>query len=293
MTPVRKPALLLLALLLLPGCAGDEAVGRVGATEVHLSGIEVLYESNAISIGDFRQALFRLMAVEVIRQGLAADFQATVEPARVDDYLADLEAYLAQYGYTPAQYLGVENASEAMLRFNAEVMALRDTVLDLLIVSPDTVEELFADPVGLTEVCVKHIVVTTEDEAEAAKARLAAGEDFATVAEGVSQDTANEGGDLGCAPAASYGAPFAAAAVAAPLGEVTGPVLTDWGYRLLVVTERTTPTREEYLADPREQLTDDQLADLWSDWYNDRLRAADAWVAERYGTWTPVGITGP
>lgn len=290
---MRKLAALLLALLLLPGCGGDAAVGRVGAAEVHLSDIEILYESDAISVGEFRQALFRAMAVEVIRQGLAADFQGAVEPARVDEYLADLEAYLAQTGYTPAQYLGVENASEAMLRFNAEVMALRDTVLDLLIVSPDTVDELFADPTTLTGVCVKHILVTTEEEAEAVKARLAAGEDFAAVAGEVSQDTTNEGGDLGCAPAASYGAPFAAAAVVAPLGEVAGPVLTGWGYHLLVVTERATPTREQYLVDPREQLTDDQLADLWSDWYNDRLRAADAWVAERYGTWTPVGITAP
>ncbi len=290
---MRKPAVLLLALLLLVGCSGGEEIGRVGTTGVRLSDIEVLYESDAIPIADFRQALFRVMAVEVIRQGLAADFQATVEPARVDEYLAGLEAYLAQYGNTPAQYLGVEGASPEMLRFNAEVMVLRDTAVDRLLVSPEIVDRLFADATTLTNVCVKHILVITEDQAETVKARLAAGEEFAAVADEVSQDTVNEGGDLGCTTAGSYVAPFAQAAVAAPIGEVVGPVLSEWGYHVLVVTERSAPTREEYLAGPRGLLTEDQVADLWSDWYNARLRAADAWVAENYGTWTPVGITAP
>jgi parvulin-like peptidyl-prolyl isomerase len=125
------------------------------------------------------------------------------------------------------------------------------------------------------------------------QARLAAGEDFATVADEVSLDTDTEGGDLGCASAGSYVTEFAEAALAATIGEVVGPVESDYGFHVLVVSERTTPTRAEYLADPRALLTDDDLSSIWSNWFNDQLQAADAWVAERYGNWTPIGITAP
>jgi len=293
MSPVRPLAVLLLAFALLAGCGGDQEVARVGGTAVHLSDIEALYEGGAVPTVDFRLALFRVMAVEVLSQALEADFQVAIEPAQVDEQLAGLEAMLAESGSTAAEYLGVANASDEMLRFNAEVLALREAALDQLVVDPDVVEGLFADPATMTTVCSRHILVATEEEAEAAKARLAAGEDFAAVAAEVSLDTGSVGGDLGCVSAGAFAPQFAQAAMAAVIGEVTGPVGTDFGFHLLVVSERTTPTREEYLADPRALLTDDDLSSIWSNWFNERLQGADAWVAERYGNWTPIGITAP
>ena len=77
----------------------------------------------------------------------------------------------------------MENASLELVHFNAEVVALRDAALEPLVVAPAIVDGLFADPTTLTRVCAKHILVETLEEAEAVQARLAAGEDFATVAD--------------------------------------------------------------------------------------------------------------
>ncbi len=81
-----------------------------------------------------------------------------------------------------------------MVEFNAEVLALRDTTIEHLMVAPTTVDMLFADPATLTTACVKHILVETLEEAEAAKARLEAGEDFAAVAGEVSHRHQHRGG---------------------------------------------------------------------------------------------------
>jgi parvulin-like peptidyl-prolyl isomerase len=256
--------------------------------------IAALFEGDTLPLDDvFLEALFRLMAVEALEQALFADFGKTVDPAAVETYFSQLEANRSSQGLTPAQFLGMTGASVGMIRFNAEVLALRDVAIEEVLVLPATVDYLFSDPVTLTEVCVKHILVETAEEAGTVIERLEAGEDFAAVADEVSLDTQSEGGDLGCANAGGYVAEFAAAAVAAPLGEITGPVQTEFGFHVLIVSSRTAPTREEYLADPQGLLTDEDISGLWTGWLNGVLQQADAWVDERYGTWTAIGIKAP
>jgi parvulin-like peptidyl-prolyl isomerase len=275
------------------GCGGDEEIARVGDTEFHLSDIDPLFESGAVPGEDFRVVLYRIIAVEVLNQSLAADYGVAVQPEQIEAHLANLEAALEQSGQTPAEYLGMEGLSREMLRFNAEVMALRDLAIDELLADPEVVDGLFADPAALTTVCSRHILVATEEEAAAAAARLAAGEDFAAVAEELSLDTNSEGGDLGCLPASTFVDEFAEAVVAGEIGEVTGPVETEYGFHLVLVYERTAPSREEFLADPRSAISTEVLADVWSNWFNTELGAADVWLSPDYGTWYPGGIVAP
>lgn len=293
MSPVRALVVLLLAVALVAGCGGDEEVARVGSTEFYLSNIDALFEAGAVPGEDFRIVLYRVIAVEVLSQSLAADYGVAVQPEQIAAHLANLESALAQSGQTPAEYLGMEGLSREMLRFNAEVMALRDLAIDELLADPEVVDELFADPAALTTVCSRHILVATEEEAEAAAARLAAGEDFATVADEVSLDTSNPGGELGCALATSFIPEYTEAALAAVVGEVAGPVVSDFGFHLILVYERTAPTREEYLADPRSEITDEALAAVWTEWFNAELGAAEVWVSPEYGTWTGGMIVAP
>jgi parvulin-like peptidyl-prolyl isomerase len=207
--------------------------------------------------------------------------------------VSQLEDYLDQAGDSVADYLGVANASRQLLQLHADVLAVQQAALEELLVDTEVVDGLFADPGTMTSVCVRHILVATEEEAEVVKTRLEGGEDFATVAGEVSLDTGTEGGDLGCASAGSYVPEFAQAALAATIGEVTGPVQSAFGFHVLVVSERTVPTREEYLADPWEVLSEAQLNEIWAGWMAEVLQAADPWVAAKYGTWTPTGIDAP
>lgn len=296
---MRRFLLLALPLVVLalvaPACsAGDEEIAWVGGEAIRLSDIGALFEGDTLPLDDvFLDTLFRVMAVEALHQALAADFGDTLHADVYDGYLSQLETARAEQGFTPAEFLGVPNASLAMVEFNAEVLALRDTTIEYLMVAPATVDMLFADPGTLTTACVKHILVATREEAEAAMARLEAGEDFATVAGEVSTDTSAEGGDLGCALAGGYVEAFAQAVMGAPLGEFVGPVETDFGFHVLVVSERTAPTREEYLAAPEESLSDEEIGNLWTQWFNEVLQTVDARVVEKYGTWTSIGIKAP
>jgi len=293
---VRRLLLLLLvpALIAAACSAGDEEIAWVGDETILLSDIGALFEGDTLPVDDvFRDTLFRLMAVKALHQALAADFGDTARTEIYDGYLTELESERTAQGLTAAQFLGIPNASVKMVEFNAEVLALRDTTIEHLLVAPETVDLLFADPATMTTVCAKHILVATQEEAEAVVERLEGGEDFATVAGEVSTDTNTEGGDLGCAVAAGYVEGFAQAAMEAPLGEVFGPVETEFGFHVLVVSERTAPTREEYLAAPEEFLASEEIGNLWTEWFNDVLQAVDARVADKYGSWTSIGIKAP
>ena len=296
MTLLRRFAILavLLAVLLAACSSGDAEIAWVGGAVIHLSDIDALFEGDTLPIDDaFLETLYRLMAVEALDQGLAADFGGAIDESALGAYISQLEASRAEQGLTPAQFLGVANASDEMVRFNAKVLALRDAVVARLLVAPETVDMLFADPATMTTVCVKHILLETQEEADVVKARLEAGEDFATVASELSIDTTTEGGDLGCAVASTYVFEFSQAALEAPLGEISGPVETEFGWHVLIVSQRTTPTREEYLADPQSMLSEADISSLWTEWFNSKLQGVDARVAEKYGTWTPIGIKAP
>lgn len=290
---MRRLAIILLVLAVLAGCGSDAEIAGVGDAVIRQSDVRAMFLSDVPVDDAYRQALFELVAVEALRQDLTAEYGASVAQTAIDGYYDELEATITNNSAAPEDLLGVAGASWEMVRLNAEILALRDAALAQLVLDPDVVAGLFADPAIMTTVCLKHILVGTLEEAEAAKARLEAGEDFATVATEVSLDTASEGGDLGCTAAADYVTEFSQAALAATIGELTGPVETDYGFHLLIVSERTTHTRAEYDANPFALLSDQQLSTIWADWINRVLQASDAWVAESYGTWTATGILAP
>ena len=107
---------------------------------------------------------------------------------------------------------------------------------------------------------LRHLVVATEAEANAALARLRRGEAFAAVASAVSLDgsTKAQGGDLGTRSAADLQEPFRQAAFAAAVGTPFGPVHTSFGWHVGLV-EAVVPghalSRDEAAAPLRDQLT--------------------------------------
>ena len=105
--------------------------------------------------------------------------------------------------------------------------------------------ERFVTP---AQACVRHILVGELALAEALAAELEAGADFAALAQEHSIDpgSAAAGGELGCIPAGATVPPFDAAAFEADLGELAGPVETQFGYHLLIVDERIAPVQRPF-----------------------------------------------
>lgn len=90
-----------------------------------------------------------------------------------------------------------------------------------------------------TEVRASHILVLTEKEAQDLKKKIAEGEKFARVAKRFSTcPSSDEGGDLGFFSKGMMAQEFEDAAFKAPLNKVVGPVKTEFGYHLIMVTEQ-------------------------------------------------------
>lgn len=91
------------------------------------------------------------------------------------------------------------------------------------------------------EVRARHILVPTQAEAEDVLKKLKDGADFAKLANELSKDTgsAKQGGDLGYFPKTAMVKPFAEAAFAMKVGEMSKePVKTDFGYHIIKVEDR-------------------------------------------------------
>lgn len=100
---------------------------------------------------------------------------------------------------------------------------------------------------------------TPEDalkRANEVKAKLDGGADFAAVAKEYTDDTASKetGGLITDKPLGSYVEEFKAAAATLPLGTVSDPVETQYGYHIIKVESRTEKTYDQLAADQKEML---------------------------------------
>jgi peptidyl-prolyl cis-trans isomerase C len=129
----------------------------------------------------------------------------------------------------------------------------------------------FKDAVPQTEYNAAHILVATQEEADKLKAELAAGADFAELAKANSTDTGSgaNGGDLGWFGLGMMVKPFEDAVISARVGEVAGPVQSDFGWHLILVKETrvaANPTldqiRDELAAEIENAAIEARLAEL-------------------------------
>ena len=263
------------------------------ATTITESDLAELYESESIPIdAQARDTIFALIARVILTDGLERDFGVSVEPADVDELFGEFIEQMQSQGLTPEEFLNIADASEEMIRFNAYLTVLRREAIDELVVLPENLDILMEDPAVITTVCALHILTETEEEAREVIDRLAEGEDFSDLADEVSIDT-TPGGDLGCSVASRYVTEFADATVEAPLGEVVGPVETQFGFHVILVNDRTAPTRQEIIDSPTDFITTNDANALWQQWLNDKLQEAEVVVDPRYGSWSPIGIVPP
>ncbi len=278
--------------LLLSACSHtDEEVMRVNDTVFHLSDVEALYESGRAEIDDdFREVLRLLLVNEIFSTALADDFGLEVSESDVEEIYQAATAAIATAGMTAEDYMGLAGVGDGFIHLMAELEVVNTLVPDaitVLLSEPERVTEVFADPALITNVCVRHILVETEEEAEDVIDRLDAGEDFAVVSDEVSIDTQSvaNGGDLGCTFASVNVQPFAEATLAAEIDEIYGPVETEFGFHVLEVYERSAPTEEEYLEDPVASVDTSYSNEVFTEWVDQVYGSADVEVDQRFGTW--------
>jgi foldase protein PrsA len=134
------------------------------------------------------------------------------------------------------------------------------------------------------QVCVMHVLVNSKEDADRVRQDLAAGGDFAQLATSRSQDPSaqDNGGDLGCTDPNDYVTEFADVAKTLPIGELSQPLQTQFGWHILKVYERKTPAFAELRVQLRQDLLDAAGSALF-EWLDGALARADIDVNPRFG----------
>lgn len=155
--------------------------------------------------------------------------------------------------------------SDADIRAYFETRALQTKLAEVLV--PDVNTTLFSN--------ARHILVATQEEANDVLAALNAGESFADLARAVSTDTGSgaQGGELGWQPEAeylsSYVEPFRAAIQTAAIGQIVGPVETEFGFHIIQVIAR----EERPVEDSQIETARSRAIQTWLETRNTELAA--------------------
>ncbi len=200
----------------------DELSDVLGAVLSEPEFVELAYgEAPAEDIE--RDMLTRLIQRETVAH-LRAEAGATVADGALEEVRGILDEQLVGFFEDDA-----ESMSESLAPFLG-LLAVTSAEQEAL------GEALIAEAGDVP--CASHILVDDPDLADELLAELEDGGDFAALAIEHSLDPGSgaQGGELGCADPSLYVPEFAEAITAATEGEVVGPVATQFGFHLIVVT---------------------------------------------------------
>lgn len=214
----------LFTLSALPALA-DDVVARVNGKDITTAEVQMATDVFGEQLAQIPEAQRRSMVIDAL-----VDMHVMADAAQAAG-VADSPKYKARMAFLEAQ-------------------ALRNTYVedDLQAkISEDDIkaryEKDIAGYVAPEEVHARHILVKTEEEANAILKELAAGGDFQAIAKEKSQDPGSKanGGDLGFFAKGQMVPEFEAEAFALKPGETSAkPIKTQFGYHIMKVEERRT-----------------------------------------------------
>ena len=261
--------------------AAKERLAQVGISEAsyetELRGaLQRAQLENGIALSDFQTP------AEIQRARALQNEQREVRYALLplDKYSKDVQvddaAVQAYYKAHQAQYMTPESVSlqYAELRLDTIAAQVKPTDADLQ-AAYDKNKDRYNEPERRH---AHHILIPVgKDDAAARKqaedvlAQAKAGKDFAALAKQYSQDpgSADKGGDLGWADRNQFVGPFGEALFSMNVGELRGPVKTEYGYHIIRLDEiqpaKTKPfdtVRAEIEAEVKRNAAADKFGDL-------------------------------
>lgn len=148
--------------------------------------------------------------------------------------------------------LSLENEERSLLAADVIETVMQDAATEEELLA--AYEDEYSGGNGGDEFNAAHILVETEEEAQAVKVELDAGADFATLAKEKSTGPSGpNGGALGWFSKGRMVPEFEEAVLAMRSGEVSGPVETQFGWHVILLNERRKTAAPEF-EDVREEL---------------------------------------
>lgn len=281
------------SLFLISGAASaqdDQVVLRVGDRTETVEGFNTRFEiairglvaSMGLPMDDSMRSQLEGLKPEYLDQ-LSRDLVLLNEAERRGITVSDEEVDLIvgqSIASIPAEELGdvLESAGfrdlehfGSMVRETEQIQLLIDTLYEEMDISDEELQAWFdvngAQFASSEQVCAAHILVDDADLAADLLSQLQAGADFAELAVEHSTDpgSGRNGGDLGCFGRGMMVAPFEETAFNAVPGEVAGPVESQFGHHLILVSNRIESGQAE-LSDFRDQaeigVANERIADI-------------------------------
>ena len=285
------------------GAGSGELAATVDGTEITVGDVNSLIDAEGtVPVAEFAQYLAAVIQWTIFFEAAEEEYDINVSDEEIEEEGNQLYEQLANEGETKEAFLEARGITERFLHRIAEQTLIDRRIRETLVDQADSpteedLEGARADAMLQgTEVCASHILVETEEEASEALDRLEGGDEFSEVATEMSMDTqsAQNGGELGCSSPANYVEPFQNAVLEGPVGEVISePVETQFGYHVILVTERTEPTLDELPSDEdlASTVIETAVSSEVEEWYLNAMESAEVTVEERFGTWSPVPPT--
>jgi parvulin-like peptidyl-prolyl isomerase len=224
---------------------------------------------------------------EEIVKAYATSHDLAVQESDVTDSIAQLEQNLGGAEALDAQ-LDQAGLTRADLHSLARRLVLFSVVQQAVVaerLDDETLRSIYdSSRAQFTNVEVAHILVATRREAEDVAAQ-ATPENFARLAKqrSIDQVSAAAGGSLGTFSEAQFAQQFdptfVQAAIALQPGEISGVVQTQFGYHVIELVRRDTPTFEQV----RDQLASQQGPQVFQLWLQEQYASTDISVNPRYG----------
>ncbi len=292
------------------GAGGDPNVAAVvNGTEIPVSEVEEQFEQaknnpevatqlesdteGTVAEGLQAQILSRLVLAEILSDWAdelgvtATDEEVAAEREQVVAQAGGQEAFdsqVEQAGFTDEQVDELLSQRVLQLEIADEVGGGEVSDADVAAFYEENADSRFGE-----KATIRHILVEDQQTARRLRRQLDNGADFAELAREHSTDpgSAEKGGDLGEYSRGQGLVPeFEQAAFDAEVGELVGPVRTEFGFHLIEVTDKAPPqTLEEATPEIRQELAQTQQGEQLEAALRERTEAAEVTVNPRFGTW--------
>ncbi|SFH79700.1 foldase protein PrsA [Tindallia magadiensis] len=190
------------------------------------------------------QVLERMIFTEIILQEARAKDLA-IDEEELDETMELFWEFMGE-DEEMSTFLEDNNIDEAFFRkeMAKELLMIeyQQHYLETMEVSEEEAKAFFEENKDMytsDQVEASHILVETEQEAIDIRSQLDEGADFATLAQTFSMcPSSADGGNLGMFPRGAMVPPFEEAAFAMEAGDISEPVETDFGWHIILVTQR-------------------------------------------------------